>query len=78
MTKRDSNDVKTWWERDFDEGQYKFRKLNRHAEPPAPWPWPAHAFAPAAEFQVPPNPEVREQYRPGQQAQDVEMADALN
>jgi hypothetical protein len=30
MTKRLCDDVKTWWEMTFDEGSYKFRKLNRH------------------------------------------------
>ena len=30
MAKRGSDEVKTWWELDFDEGAYKFRKLLRH------------------------------------------------
>lgn len=30
MAKRPSEEVKSWWELGFDEGPYKFRKLNRH------------------------------------------------
>ena len=35
--------MKTWWEREFDYTEYKFRKLNRHGdgqEPVLVPPWP--------------------------------------
>jgi hypothetical protein len=28
--KRASDEVKTWWELNFDESAYKFRKMDRH------------------------------------------------
>jgi hypothetical protein len=75
MAKRPSDEVKTWWELDFDEGPYKFRKLNRHHQPqgffhalPVP---PQDAVAPMA-------PEEVGHAHPQDFPQDVEMAAAMN
>ena len=44
MAKRVSDEVKSWWELDFDEGSYKFRKLNRHHQEQEQWPDHPHAL----------------------------------
>lgn len=83
MLKRESWWVKNWWERQFDYGEYKFRKLNRHGDgqDPVPLPpWPdavQNAAADVAQEPDPPHGEDQEDL-PGQQDQDVEMADAAN
>lgn len=76
--------MKNWWEREFDYGEYKFRKLNRHGDGQdpvllPPWPEPdQNAPAAAAQDQQPPPREEDQEDLQDQQDDDVEMADPAN
>ena len=74
MAKRDSQYIKTWWERDFDEGAFKFRRLNSFAQQPLVEPEleaAAAAFAAGQQGQL--HPADHAQVPPADQAQDVDM-----
>jgi hypothetical protein len=68
MAKRCSDLIKTWWELEFDESAYKFRKLLRHHHEPE-----AAPVLPARQDQGPADGVARAQPQQDVQAADVDM-----